>query len=177
MSATMARQGGRVQLEESDMCLALNMAKMAKGGFSCCAIEEMQYLIMKPRAEVQEEMKQEVEYPGHRNVKAAMKSQPAMLREHRTDGCLPCQNGTAQNPPTCQRHTGMGAPPTELLRQPTPEPTPHPPEMPPVPPGDNEDAHLSEIEGVPPGYEYIHTPLPSAQFFNLDAYAKDRKHD
>jgi hypothetical protein len=30
MSATMARQGGRVQLEQSDMRLALNMAKMAK---------------------------------------------------------------------------------------------------------------------------------------------------
>ena len=29
----MARQGGQVQLEQSDMCLALNMDKMAKGGF------------------------------------------------------------------------------------------------------------------------------------------------
>jgi hypothetical protein len=34
MSATMARQGGRVQLEQSDMRLALIMAKMAKEGFS-----------------------------------------------------------------------------------------------------------------------------------------------
>jgi len=33
MSATMARQGGRVQLEQSDMRLAWNMAKTAKGGF------------------------------------------------------------------------------------------------------------------------------------------------
>jgi hypothetical protein len=33
MFATMARQGGRVQLEQSDMCLPLNMAKMAKQGF------------------------------------------------------------------------------------------------------------------------------------------------
>jgi len=47
--------------------------------------------------------------------------------------------------------------------------------MPPVPPGDKEAAHVSEIEGVPPGYVYINTPLPSVQFFNLDAYAKDRK--
>jgi len=38
MSATMARQGGRVQLEKSDMRLALNMAKMARGGFSRAAI-------------------------------------------------------------------------------------------------------------------------------------------
>jgi len=40
MSATMAKQGGRVQLELSDMRLALNMAKMAKQGFSREAIEE-----------------------------------------------------------------------------------------------------------------------------------------
>jgi len=39
MSATMARQGGLVQLEQSDMRLALNMAKMAKCGFSRAAIE------------------------------------------------------------------------------------------------------------------------------------------
>ena len=30
MAATMAMQGGRVQLEQSDMCLALNMATIAK---------------------------------------------------------------------------------------------------------------------------------------------------
>jgi len=63
------------------------------------------------------------------------------------------------------------------LRQPTPKPTTHPPEIPLIPPGDNEAAHLSEIEGVPPGYVYIHTPLPSAQFFYLGAYAKYRKRD
>jgi len=33
MSATMARQEGRVQLEQSDMHLAFNMAKMANEGF------------------------------------------------------------------------------------------------------------------------------------------------
>jgi len=52
MSATMARQGGRVQLEQSNMRLALNMAKMAKGGFSHPAIEEKQQQVKKPRAEV-----------------------------------------------------------------------------------------------------------------------------
>jgi len=36
----MRSQGGRLQLEQSDMCLALNVAKMAKGGFSHPAIEE-----------------------------------------------------------------------------------------------------------------------------------------
>ena len=52
MSATIARQGRRVQLEQSDMRLALNMAKMGKQGFSHAAIEEKRYLIKKPRAEV-----------------------------------------------------------------------------------------------------------------------------
>jgi len=55
MSATIARQGGRVQVEQSDMRLALNMAKMAKGGFSRDAIEETQQLIKIPRAEVRVE--------------------------------------------------------------------------------------------------------------------------
>jgi hypothetical protein len=40
MSATMAQQGGRVQLEQSDMRLALNMAKIAKEGISHATIEE-----------------------------------------------------------------------------------------------------------------------------------------
>jgi len=40
MSATMVRKGGRVQLEQRNMHLTLNMAKMAKGGFSRSAIEE-----------------------------------------------------------------------------------------------------------------------------------------
>jgi len=50
MSEIVARQGGWVQLEQSDMRLALDMAKMAKGGFSCAATEETQYVIEQPRA-------------------------------------------------------------------------------------------------------------------------------
>ena len=50
MSAAMGIQRGRVQLEQSDMRPALNMAKMAKDGFSRASIEEMQQLIRKPRA-------------------------------------------------------------------------------------------------------------------------------
>jgi hypothetical protein len=47
------------------MRLALNMAKMAKEGFSRAAIEEKKYLIKIPRAEVREEKKQGVKFPGH----------------------------------------------------------------------------------------------------------------
>jgi hypothetical protein len=47
----MARQGGRIQREQSDLRLLLNMVKTAQEGFSCTAIEETKYLIKKPRAE------------------------------------------------------------------------------------------------------------------------------
>jgi len=49
--------------------------------------------------------------------------------------------------------------------------------MQPVPTGDNEGAEMFETEGVPPGYVYIHTPLPKPQVINDDAFAKDRKCD
>jgi len=51
MSATMARQGGQVQLEQSDMRRALNVAKMAKEGVLHATIEEMQYLMKQPVSE------------------------------------------------------------------------------------------------------------------------------
>jgi len=48
MSATMARQGGHVQLEQSDMPPALHMANVATVGFARSTIAETQYLIKKP---------------------------------------------------------------------------------------------------------------------------------
>jgi len=72
MSAIMARQGGRLQLEQSDMRLALNMVKMDKEGFSRAAIEETKYLIKKARAEVPEDKKRGFEFPGHKEGKAAI---------------------------------------------------------------------------------------------------------
>jgi hypothetical protein len=65
------------------MSLALNMAKMAKGGFSRSAVEEIQYLIKKPRAEVREEKQQSSEFPGHHKVKAGIARNRAMLRQTR----------------------------------------------------------------------------------------------
>jgi len=46
MSAAMTMQGGRVQLEQPDICLALNMGKMAKSGFSHATMQETQLLII-----------------------------------------------------------------------------------------------------------------------------------
>ena len=52
MSATMGRPGGCIQQEWSNMRLALDMAKVAKGGFSCTAIVETQYLMKQPPTKV-----------------------------------------------------------------------------------------------------------------------------
>jgi hypothetical protein len=79
------------------MRLALNMAKMAKRGFSHAAIIETQQLIKKHRAEVCEEKKQGVEFPGHQKVNAEKERHPAMVYKNHMACCLPCQNGKAKN--------------------------------------------------------------------------------
>jgi hypothetical protein len=71
------------------------MAKMAKEGFSRAAIEETKYLLKKPQAEVIEQKKRGVEFPGHTKVKAVIQRHPAMLRQNPMSGCLPCHIGTA----------------------------------------------------------------------------------
>jgi len=151
------------------MRLPSNMAKVAKEGFSRAAIEETQQLIKKPCSEVREGKKQGVMFPGHNNVKAAMEMHPAMVHESQMDGCLPCKNGTAKNLQTHRRCKGTGAAP--------PRPVPPRLSMQSAPPGDSERSQSSETGGVPPGYVYIYTSLPSTQSFNLDPYAKDRKRD
>jgi len=110
MSTAMARQEGGVQLEQSDKRLALNMAKMAKGGFSPTPIEETQQLIKKPRTEVQEEKKRIVVFPRHNKVKAGIERDPAMVRENQPAGYLPCQNRPGSNPQTHWSCKGTGAP-------------------------------------------------------------------
>jgi hypothetical protein len=80
------------------MCLALNMAKMANKGFSRAAIEEAQHLMTTLCAEVRTGKMLEVEFLGHRKLKAAIEPRPAMIHNHHTDGCLLCQNDTTKNP-------------------------------------------------------------------------------
>jgi len=118
MSATMARQGGWLQLEQCGKRLALNMAKIAKGEFSLAAIEETEQVIKKPRAEVRQKKKRGVEFPGHKKVKAATERHPAMVYKNHTAGCLPCQNGTAKNPQKHWMHKGTDAPPPEMEASP-----------------------------------------------------------
>jgi len=173
MSATMARQGGRVQLEQSDMRLALNMAKMAKEGFSRAAIEETKYLIKKSCGEVREVMKWGVEFPGHNQVKTAIKRRPAKLYQNQTSGCLPCQNGTAKNPQTRWRRNGTVAPPPDRHRERTPELTPPLPGMPPAPTGNTSTGQPSQIFHLTARYTYPNTALPCTEFF----HDEDTEHD
>lgn len=67
----MAKQGGRVRLEQSGMHHTLNTAKMATGGFQRMAIEESHHLNKKPHTEVLDVWKLSVESPRHSNVKSA----------------------------------------------------------------------------------------------------------
>jgi hypothetical protein len=64
------------------MRCALNVAKMAKGGFSRASIEETQQLTMKPRVEVQEEKMRGVECPAHIKVKAAIERHPGIVHKN-----------------------------------------------------------------------------------------------
>jgi len=175
MSATLARQGGRVQLEQSDMRLALNMAKIATGWFSCAAIEETQQLMKKCCAKVQEEKKWGVRIPGHHKVKVAIESHPAMVYKNQIDRCLPCQNGTAKNPQTCWRRKGAAAPPPDLAASPPGRPPPLGAQH--APQGEIDGYESQEIQGIPTLSVYIHSSHPNSPFFNHNAYAKDSKRD
>jgi len=177
MSATMARQGGQVQLEQSDMCLALNMAKMAKEEISHYTIEETQWLINKPRTKVDEEKKQGVEFPGHIKVQAAMERGADMLPQNHMAGCLPCQHGTVKHPPTLWGCKSTGAPPPNHGRQPGPDLKPSLSGMPPAPTSHTSSAQLCQIENLPATYLYSDTTPPSAECFTLDAYAQDSQHN
>jgi hypothetical protein len=149
----MARQGGRVQLEQSNMHLALNMAKMATGGFSHAAMEETQQLIQKPCAKVREQNKWGVEFPGHNKLKPAIQRHQAIVHENKMDGCLSCQNGTTNYRQISWRLKGNGTPPRGRV-----------PPWPGTASGPSDDDESAEREGVSPAYVYIHTPVPCAQF-------------
>jgi len=90
MSATMARQGGRVQLEQSDMHLASNVAEMPNGGYLRAAPEKMQYVTKKPCADVREEKKWGVKCPWPRIVKVAIERHlQCFVKTKWTDAFLP----------------------------------------------------------------------------------------
>jgi len=111
-------------------------------------------------------------------VKAALERHLEMIYKHHTDGCLPCQNGAEMNPqtPWRQKETG-GPPPGPAEPPPGTAPPPGMPPVPPVPPGDIQETEYYEMDGMLSGFVYRHSPLPSTQFFNHNAYAEDSKRD
>jgi len=169
----MVRQVGWVQLEQSDMRLALNMGKIAKEGFLRVTIEGKQQLIKIPRMEVREGKKWGNEFPGHEKVKAAIERHLAMVYKNQMDCYLPCQNGTAKNPHTCWRCKQTSAPLPELAAPPPGRPPL--PGLPPAPPGDADGNEYHERQGMPSRCVYIHSPHPNTQFFNHNIYTKNSK--
>jgi len=150
---------------------------MAHGGLSGAAMQEWQHQNNQHPAEVREEKMWEDGFPTHQNVKVAMVRHLAMLHEDQTDGCLPCQHGTALNLQTYWRRRGMGVLPADSLSQLTPNQMQNVPGTPLVPPCENEGVLVSKIKGVLPGYVYSDTLLPGAREFNLVPYAMGSKSD
>jgi hypothetical protein len=99
------------------MQIALNMVHMAKHGISRSGIKETTHLIKQPRAEIREEMRCGVEFPGHRSVKAVIGKHPAMIYKNQSDGCLPCQNDSIGNPSTRWKRKGTGPAQRQVRRQ------------------------------------------------------------
>ena len=110
-------------------------------------------------------------------MKTEMIRHLAMLRKNETDSHHPCQSGTALNHQSCCMHKDISAWPPDRLSRLTLDPTPCPPRTPPVRFVHNDGAHISDINGVPPGYLCIHAPLPCTQFVNLDESTNNRKGD
>jgi len=171
----MARQGGWVQLEQSDICLVLNMAKMAKGGFLCTTIEKTQYLVNKFRTKVRKVRMLVDLFPGYWQVRAAIERHSALVCEHKTNGCLHCQYGIAKNPQTYWRCQGWHSPLPDWHRWLAPELMPLLPGTPPAPPCDNEGTQTFQMDGVPLGYVHIYTLVSKFELFNRDVYGKNSK--
>jgi hypothetical protein len=177
MSANMAMQEGRVQQEQSDMRLAVYMAKIAKGGLLRAAKEETQYQINNPYAKVREEKMWRVDFAGPEKVNAAIDGHPAMLRQIHTAGCHSCENGTSKNPQARCKRKGTGAPLHNRRRQQTLEPTPPLSGTSPASTGNTSTARSLKIGKFPPGYPDSQTFLSCADCFTLNTSAQNCDHD
>jgi len=173
----MARQGVWVQLEQSDMHLASNMAITANEGYSHTALEQYQLVIMKCHTKVWEERIQGAQLAVDRMVTGVIERHPAMVCENQTDGCLPCHIATPRNPQTWWRCKVTSASQPDWCRILIQEPTAPASGMPPAPPCENQWAPVSSIGDVPPEDAYIATPHWNSQFFNHDADGKDSKRE
>jgi hypothetical protein len=122
MSATKATQGGSVQLEYSNMYLALEMAKIATGGFSHTSIDVTQCLVNKQHTKFREVQKWGIAFAGDTMLKAAIERHPAMLRHNKMNRFFSRQRVTAKNQQTCWRCHSAGAFLPNRHRLPSPDP-------------------------------------------------------
>jgi hypothetical protein len=110
MSAMGAWQGGRVQLEQSNMCIAFSMAIIATRRFTWAAIVETQYKIIQPWAEIQVESNWGWQCDGQNNMKETIVRHPAIHQESQMAGGNPMHNTSALIPQSHWRGEGIGAP-------------------------------------------------------------------
>jgi hypothetical protein len=123
--------------------------------------------VKESRAEVREERKQGVQFPGHTIVKVAMQRHPAMLSQNHMSSSLSCQTGTARNLQTHCRRKRTGAPPPDRCRQRTLEPTPPVPGMPPAQTFNTSGAQHFQIVNLPAGDTFSNTALPRAEISTM----------
>lgn len=110
IAAAMCKQAGRVQLEQSDLRLAINTIDKAINGLTWTNCQETVNIIRKPRAELREEKRKGITFEGHKSVKAVLGTHPAMVYENQGRGCLVCQDGIAHNPDTRWKRRGTRQP-------------------------------------------------------------------
>jgi len=137
MAATKARQGGRVQLEQSKMCLTLNLAKMAKAGFTVAAMDKTQFVRKTPCTKVLEAKTPSDKYPGHIKVKSMIARHLAIHLQHHMARYLLSKNVTATIPQARWRWITTDPPPSDQRRQRTAVPMPPLHGTAPVPTGNN----------------------------------------
>jgi hypothetical protein len=113
----------------------------------------MQQPIKKPRPEVREEKMHGVDSLMDKMVMVAIERHPVMVPENEMDGCLPCQDSSAQNRETFWRWNGTGAPPADPVAP--PPGTPPPPLIPQTPLGDTDRNDSYEMDGLPSTCVYM----------------------
>jgi len=165
MAATMAMQGDRVQLGQSDTCPASTMAKNAKGGFFCAEMKETQCPIKKPHAELRETKMWGVQFPGHENKRAAIERDQAILHQNHTAKWIPSPNGTAKNRQTCRRCNRPGVPLPNRCRQQIIQTMPPLPGRLPTPSGNISIVQCSQIINLLARYAYTNTSVHCAACF------------
>jgi len=177
MSAPKARLGGRVQLVQCDMRLAINMARMAKGGFSHAAIEETQYRMKKLHAEVRDEKKQGVEIYGcERRRLRYNDARLCFIQTKQTDAFLAkmARQSICSHPGGAKERVHLRLADTDSLHQ--------------IRCHSRQEYHLSQPvrprEHKGPKVTIYHPEMcintlhfPNVQFVYLDVYTQDGQHD